>query len=96
MKDSQRAIIELSAEYQKLPNEERLVVDDLLAEWVGSDDERLRFDAMAIINDFQIDSAVPALQVLEEQLSDSSAPGAPYERAKARRLIDALRSGKPS
>ena len=50
----------------------------------------MRFDAIALINDFKIVSAIPALQKLAERLMLSDTPGAPYEIKKIRRVIGSL------
>jgi hypothetical protein len=60
-KDSQRAIIELAGAYGRIPTDQRLEVNEVLLEWVLADDEGLRFDALAIVNEYKITEAAPAL-----------------------------------
>jgi cysteinyl-tRNA synthetase len=89
-KDSYLALDRLQDLYRKLEPEERVLADQVLAEWVLSDDEKVRFDAMALVDDFKVASAVPALRELASRLVSSSAPGAPYERKKVERIIKGL------
>jgi hypothetical protein len=96
MKESQAAVVELSQRYALLDPEARAVVDELLSEWVLSDDENQRFKALAVISDHRIVSALPALRKLLVRLDDSAAPGAPYEQAKIRRIVTRLGNGASS
>lgn len=89
-KDSQAALRELIREYDALGDIERRAVDRVLIDWLGSDDETLRFDAMAIISASRVHSTVPALRALELRLLESDAPSAPYEVAKVGRLLAEL------
>ena len=92
-KDSYLALDRLHALYQRCDDEERAMADQVLAEWALSDDERVRFDALALIDDFKVATAIPALQKLAERLALSSAPGAPYELRKLKRIIGDLTRG---
>ena len=89
-KDSQSVVIKLSREYAVLSTDERESVDQVISEWVLSDDPKLRFDAMALIGDQHIQSATPALRRLAERLEDAPGPSAPYEWAKVNRLLGQL------
>jgi hypothetical protein len=91
LKDSYLALDRLQAWYRRLDAEQRLMADQVLAEWATSDEENLRFDALALINDFKITSALPALQKLAARLASSTAPGAPYEMKKVERITAGLR-----
>jgi len=66
------------------------MADQVLAEWVLAEDEKVRFDALALIADFKIGSAVPALRTLARRLAWSPAPGAPYELKKVDRILGVL------
>lgn len=90
LKDSYRAIERLHALYKSLDHQERAMADRVLAEWALSDDENLRFDALALIDDFRIAAALPALQELAVRLSESRVPGAPYELRKVARIVEGL------
>jgi len=93
MKQSQAALFALFERYRRLPVGERHVIDRLLADDVQSDDEGRRFDALAIIREFRIVSALPALRALAARLENASEPSAPYEWAKVNRTIGLLDQG---
>src|SRR5437879_5737882 len=78
LKDTHLALERLRTLYQKFDAEERTMAEQVLAEWALSEDENVRFDALALIDDFRISAATPVLRLLLERLSSSSAPGAPY------------------
>jgi hypothetical protein len=86
-KDSPAVLPELFAAYRSLPPTDRFAVDYILAEQVESTSESDRFDALAIVGEFRILSALPALKRLASRLENSDDPGAPYEWAKVNRLI---------
>ena len=83
---SEAATYDLSRAYGALTPDERRVVDGVIAEWAKSDDEKKRFDALALIREHRIASALPAVDELAARLSTSKEPDAPYELAKIRRL----------
>jgi hypothetical protein len=89
-KCAQRAILDLSREYMARPAAEREIIDSTLAEWVLSDNESVRFDALALIYEYEIISTLPTLRQLLERLEKSTAPSAPYEMAKVMRIIGKL------
>lgn len=95
MKESNRALRDLNGLYSRFDEEERIMADRVLTEWVQSENECLRFDAESVIRDFKIASTIPALEKLVERLSKASFPGAPYESDKVRRIIDAIRYRDP-
>jgi uncharacterized protein HemX len=90
-KMSQAAILELSRQYRLVRVGERKEVDELVAEWVLSDDENKRFDALALISEHRIKSATPALHRLAERLKTAADPSAPYELAKVNRILGKLK-----
>jgi hypothetical protein len=94
-KDSQSALFALFAYYTSLPGPERQIVDRLLAEQLGEDDEDIWFDALAVIREFRITSALPALRQLADRLESANGPSAPYDWAKVNRLIGYL-SAEPA
>lgn len=89
-KASHAAVFELSRYYLALSTAERQIIDALLAEWVLSDEESKRFDALALIDEHRIRSALPALEELREKLNKSREAGAPFEKAKVDRIVAAL------
>jgi hypothetical protein len=89
-KDTQFAAIELSRRYAELPDGEKSTVDRVISEWLASDDASLRFDALLLVDDHRIASAIPALRRLADRLEGSSKPSAPYEWAKVNRILARL------
>jgi hypothetical protein len=89
-KHSQVALLEVAARYRNLPPDQRAVVNEVLVEAVSSNDATTRFDALALIEEFQITSASSALRKLHERLVASQDPGAPYERVKIERILSRL------
>jgi hypothetical protein len=61
-KQSQEATVRLVSLYRSLDESDRAVVNAAIAECVVGDDNRRRFDALALIEKFEIRSALPALQ----------------------------------
>jgi len=92
LKDSYLALDKLHALYEKFDSEERAMADRVLAEWALSDDEGLRFDALALIDDFKVKTAAHTLRTLASRLATSIAPGAPYELQKVDRILNDLGS----
>lgn len=90
-KSAQGVVLELARQYRELDEAERSQVDELLAQWILSEDEGKRFDAMAVIADNHVAHAVPALRELSERLEASDAPSAPFEWAKVNRILGKLR-----
>jgi hypothetical protein len=92
-KDSQGALPRLFERYRSLSDPERKIVDELISHDVTSSDETRRFDAVALIGEFRISSAVPALRVLADRLESDPGPGAPFEWAKINRVIGEILAG---
>jgi hypothetical protein len=92
LKDSYLAVDRLSALYEEFNDSERALADEVLCEWVLSENEAIRFDAMALIRQFGVFAAVPALRRRGGRLEGASEPGAPFEREKVEALIDELTS----
>jgi hypothetical protein len=86
-KFSHEALLRLTEFYRRLDQEDRRVVDEVLASWVLEGDERRRFDALALIDEFEIRSALPALQGHLARLADAVGPSVPTDRAKLERMI---------
>jgi hypothetical protein len=91
-KDSQAVTLELVGIYATLTPEERLFADHILGEWLGSEEERKRFDALVVIREYRIRSAAPHLRALETELEKSTDPGAPFQLRKVRALLAVLGS----
>lgn len=89
-KDSQRVLFEMSQIYRALSVSDKGVVDQHLAEWVLSPDEAVRFDAVALVSEHKIRSAMSALADLVSRLDLSREVGATFERSKVLRVIELL------
>lgn len=89
-KRTEDVFLALFARYRGLSDPDREVVDDLLVEEAGSSDENVRCDALAVIREFRIDSALQALRILADRLETMDTPGAPYEWAEVNQLIGLL------
>jgi len=72
--------------YRSLGPDDRFQAHSVLMEWLASDDEVLRFDALALVDDFMIAASAPALAQLAVRLASSILPGAPYELKKVNRI----------
>ena len=90
LKDPYLALDRLRGEFSKLDVDERRVANEVLGEWALSDDEGLRYDALALIEDLNVRTALPALEKLMRRLAESASPGAPYELKKVRRIAAKL------
>lgn len=82
--------------YRRFDAGERALADQVLREWVLSDDENVRYDALVLIGDFRIMSAMPALRELVTRLTRNKAPGAPHELQKVDRILKDLAAIKQS
>ena len=73
--------------YGRFDADERLMADQVINEWVLSEDESVRFTAQALIRDLKIAIAVPSLRKLAEHLAKEQTPGAPFELQKVASII---------
>lgn len=90
LKLSSMVLEKLNSFYRQLPSNQVPLADLVLSEWVLSDDEGVRFDALFLIDCFSITAAEPALNELSKRLMLSDEPGAPYERQKVIRIQQGL------
>jgi hypothetical protein len=95
-KHSYLSVQRLEALYRDLSEEERTTADDVLVEWALSDNGRRRYDGLALIEDFSITSALPALRTLADRFEHSDEVSAPYDWAKVNRIIGRLVAGRSS
>lgn len=91
-KSSQEAVVRLSAAYRRLTEEQRQAVNAELLGWLSTDDEALRFGALALIQEHRITAAQPVVEDLTRHLRAESRPGAPYELVKISEIQRHLRS----
>lgn len=89
-KDSFLALQRVDRMYRSLSTPDRERANEVLAEWALSDEEAKRFDAVALIREFQVVTAAPALRELGRRLARGTDPGAPFEREKVEGLLREL------
>ncbi len=73
-RDSYLTLDRLHGLYAELESAEKLLADQILAEWVLSDDVVVRFDAKVLIDDLKIRTAVHALRELAQRLERGQTP----------------------
>ena len=61
------------------------IVDEILIEWIDSDGKNVRFDAIAVVSDYRISSALPALHRLSARLEGRSTPWGAVRAARRSR-----------
>jgi hypothetical protein len=91
-KQSQAVVFALFKMYGSAPSEDRLVLDQFLAESVLSGDATVRFDAQAVIREFRIGVALPALRILAARLENMTGPIARDELETVEELVAELGS----
>lgn len=83
----------LKALYSRFDEQERAIADEVIGEWVLSNDESRRYVADALISTLRIVRALPALHILLSRLKQSGELGAPYEASKVGATIAELTTG---
>jgi len=82
--------------YGRFDAHERCMAHKVLSEWVLSEDEAVRFDALGLIKHLKVTAAMPPLRELVERLRREDSPGAPFEQEKVERIIaEILQSPSP-
>lgn len=76
--------------YRKFDAQEREMANQVLVEWLSSADDNLRYDALVLIDEYHIHTALPALETLSLRLSMSKSPSALPELAKVTHVIERL------
>lgn len=89
-KDPYTVIETLCSLYRGLDDSVRADADRVIIEWVLSQDEGVRFDAIFLIEQFSIIDAVSVLKKLASDLEKSKSPSAPYEVKKIARVLGEL------
>jgi hypothetical protein len=75
LKDSQFAPEELAQLNKRLDAAERALASVVIAEWLASDEEKLRFDALALIDRDVIRGSIEPLERLAERRRSTAALG---------------------
>jgi|SRR5579883_1822407 hypothetical protein len=76
--------------YRKFDEPNRALANRVIGEWVLSDDETLRYDALVLVDQFNIYSLQPLLEQLLRRLEKSNAPGASSEAETVTRILGKL------
>jgi hypothetical protein len=87
LKDPFIAMERVTTLYVALDADERATADQVLADWALSPNEAKRFDAIALVRELVVQTAVPALRRLTMRLASSDDPGAPFEREKVQDVL---------
>jgi hypothetical protein len=90
-RDSQSVAFGLLDAYDQLSSSEKNDVHEVLAEWLMSDDNKLRYDAEFVTSQRIIVEMVPAVEKAIQRMNESSGPEAEYEVKKLRRILNELR-----
>lgn len=89
-RDSQAVAFGLLDAYDALASEEKAEIHKVLAEWLVSKDNRLRYDARFLTSQRQIVEMVPALEGAIEQIGQTFGPEAKHELRHLRQILDEL------
>ena len=92
LSDGNLVTVLAKAWYRTLNPTERQVADQVLGEWVLESTLR-QIHALALIWEFRIRSAEPALQQLVAKLDHTPGPAAKDLRETVQRVIDAVKGG---
>ncbi|MGA9762512.1 MAG: hypothetical protein WBQ14_08825 [Gaiellaceae bacterium] len=88
------AVLEFTHFYRALDEDDRGVADEVLTSWVPDGDLPQRFVALAIIEDFDIRSALPALRADLARLEYATGPSVPDDREQLEQIIAHLERPK--
>lgn len=89
-KSSHSALEAIFEAYRGFSTDHRNVVDAWMRRALLGDDEAARFDALALVREFRVQSALPELRILADALEQETSPSAPFDWAKVNRLIGYL------
>jgi hypothetical protein len=92
-KASNRVLDEMKDFYRRSEANDRAVVDGVLALWVVSGESAQRSDALALIDEFRVRSALPALKADRLRLAYSVGPAVPHDIEQLDRMIVGLDTG---
>jgi hypothetical protein len=96
LRHSSHAFVRMENLYRRFDAEERAMADQVLAEWLSSDDSTERYHARVLIRKFRIAAALPALEKRAVHLASSRERNAPDELESVNRLIRDLSEASPS
>jgi hypothetical protein len=85
-------LLDMKAYYRSLSDQDRAVADTVLIDWVLLGDIGQRFDALALIRDFEITAALPVLRAARRGLDRANGPSVPFDITKVEGVITHLES----
>jgi hypothetical protein len=80
----------LFSRYERLGNEMKQCANQVLADWLMSEDENLRFDALVLVEKARVKSAEEALIALRQRLVTSKSHSVPDELDLVERAISKI------
>lgn len=92
-KDARLTLVELEQVYRSLSPEERPEADRAVVDWLEDDDTRRRFDALALVEAFDITTATAALDRLVERHRSDGDAFHEHERERALAVRASLSTG---
>lgn len=90
LKDPIHTLERVAGMYRRLDSVDHDYANRVFDEWLLSHDEAKRYVSVALIREFGIETARPALQELINMLRASDDPGAPFEREKVEGVLTKL------
>jgi hypothetical protein len=88
--DSQSVAFGILAAYDELAECQKEVVHQILADWLVSEDNKLRYDACFIISERHVVALRPAVERAIEWVAHRSGPEAEHEAEKLRRILSSI------
>jgi len=89
-KESQKALFDLITLYKGFSDEEITTANEVIFEWVLSEDVAKRYDGLALINEFLLVDAISVLNDLSNKLREENEPSSKYEITKITRIMKKL------
>ena len=89
-------LVELEKVYEALDVEDRRVVDEVLTEWLESDNARKQFDAEGLARHFRIRSVLPSVQSQLRKISSAVDAPTVGRRRMLEELLARLEEDQPA
>ena len=82
--------MELMKLYRRFDDEEQRMAKEVIVEWLRSPEPRKQFDALALVDELVIVSALPTLRELQGEAEECTDHEAPYDWARLNRIAGRL------
>ena len=89
-RDSQAVAFGLLAAYDKLSPNDRNEIHQLLANWLVSDDNKLRYDAAFLVNERKIQDLASAIRASIDRAKQLPGPEPKFEVEKLTRILEEI------